>query len=150
MTTEDENTYTSFLGTGWSFPPVFNNVSGQVKMVSDEEDIEGSLKILLGTITGERFLQPKYGCGMQEHLFEAMSTTLQSFIKDKVKNAILIYEPRITIVSLSLDISAELEGTLKVLLEYEVRATNSRYNLVYPFYTTDASEVKDKVDFQEA
>lgn len=150
MTTDDENTYTSFLGTGWSFPPVFNNISGKVKMVSDEEDIEGSLKILLGTVAGERFLQPKYGCGMQEHLFEAMSTTLQSFIKDKIKNAILIYEPRITIVSLSLDISAELEGTLKVLLEYEVRATNSRYNLVYPFYTTDASEVKDKVDFQEA
>src|SRR5882672_5904846 len=125
---------TSFLGTGWSFPPEFVPESGQVAMTMDEEDIDRSLKILFGTTVGERFLIPKYGLDMHELLFEPMSTTLRTFLKDRVETAILIYEPRIDLVTLEVDSPDPNEGTLKILLEYEVRATNSRYNLVFPFY----------------
>ena len=55
-TTSSNQSYTSFLGTGWSFPPEFVLESGQVVMTSDEEDIEASLKILLGTALGEALL----------------------------------------------------------------------------------------------
>ena len=37
------------------------------------------------------------------------------------------------------------EGVLRILLEYEVRASNSRFNLVYPFYRTDSNEVRGSV-----
>jgi phage baseplate assembly protein W len=132
--------YTSFLGTGWSFPPAFAWESGEVLMSVGEADLEGSLKILLGTAIGERFLNPQYGLDVHEVLFEPMSTTLLTFLKDRARMAILIYEPRINLLSLELDTSAQPEGKVAIILDYEVRATNSRYNLVYPFHTTDATE----------
>ena len=144
---ESDTTYTSFLGTGWSFPPEFVLETGEVKMTSDEDDIQGSLKILFGTIVGERFLVPKYGLDMREMLFEAINTTMTTLLKDRIKIAILIYESRINLISLELDTSAQYEGRVSIVMEYEVRATNSRYNMVYPFYTTDGSEIRRTVDF---
>jgi phage baseplate assembly protein W len=143
---ESNQTYTSFLGTGWSFPPEFVRESGEVLMTSDEEDIAASLKILLGTALGERLFNPKYGLDMHEMLFEPMSTTMTTFLKDLTKNAILIYEPRIDLLSIELDTSAQLEGKVAVILEYAVKTTNSRFNLVYPFYTTGGSEVRRTVE----
>ena len=138
-----EKIYTSFLGTGWSFPPEFTPETGEVVMTSDEADIEASLRILLGTALGERFLNPKYGLDMHEILFEPMSTTMKTFVEDRVRTSILVYEPRISLLSLELDPSAPCEGKISIRLEYEVRATNSRYNLVYPFFTSDSSEVRN-------
>jgi phage baseplate assembly protein W len=140
-----EISYTSFLGTGWSFPPEFLPETGAVVMTPDEEDIARSLKILLGTGRGERFFHPKYGLGLHEMLFEPMGTTVQSELKERMKMAILIYEPRINLLSLEIDPSVQLQGELRVLLEYEIRATNSRYNLVYPFYTTEGNEARKEL-----
>ena len=128
--------YTSFLGTGWSFPPEFLRATGEVVMTADEEDIQSSLKILFGTAIGERVFNPKYGLDMQEILFEPLSTTLKTDLTDRVKIAILIYEPRIELLSLELDTTAENEGKISIVMEYKVRATNSRHNLVYPFNTS--------------
>lgn len=139
--------YTSFLGTGWSFPPEFVRETGEVVVTSDEEDIQASLKILLGTGIGERFLNPKYGLDMHEMLFEPMSTTLKTYLQDRIKTTILIYEPRINLLSVELDNSVQYEGKLNLVIDYEVRATNSRFNLVYPFYTTDGNEIRGTVNF---
>ena len=83
-------------------------------------------------------------------LFEPMGTTAKTLLKDRMKYAILIYEPRINLLSLELDTSAELEGRISINLEYIVRSTNSRYNLVFPFYTTDSNEVRKTVDFNNS
>jgi uncharacterized protein len=136
-----ERTYTSFLGNGWSFPPEFVLETGEVVMTADEEDIQASLKILFGTAIGERIFEPKYGLDMQEMLFEPISTTMKTYLIDRIKIAILIYEPRIDLLSLDLDTTMQNEGIIRILLEYKVQATNSRYNLVYPFSTTDGNEV---------
>jgi hypothetical protein len=133
--------YTSFLGTGWSFPPEFVLETGEVLMTSDEADIEASLKILFSTAIGERFLNPKYGVNIHDMLFESMSTTLQTFLQDKIKLAILIYEPRIDLLALELDTSAQYEGRLSIVVDYKVRATNSRFNFVYPFNIPDTSRL---------
>lgn len=133
--------YTSFLGTGWSFPPEFVMETGEVVMISDEEDIAASLKILFGTAIGERFLNPKYGLDMQEILFDPIGTTMRTYLIDRIKIAILIYEPRIDLLSLDLDTTTQNEGKISIVLEYKVRSTNSRYNLVYPFSTTDGNEL---------
>jgi uncharacterized protein len=136
---------TSFLGTGWSFPPEFPRESGQVVMTADEEDIAASLRILFATAPGERFLEPKYGLDLREILFEPMSTTLRTFLKDRVKIAILIHEPRIRLLALEIDSPDPHAGTLSIVLDYEVRATNSRFNLVFPFYRTDSNELRASV-----
>ncbi|MDJ0844698.1 GPW/gp25 family protein [Crocosphaera sp.] len=132
--------YTSFLGTGWSFPPEFlleNEKKGEVLMTADEEDIQSSLKILFGTAIGERFFNPKFGLDLKAMLFEPMSTTIKTALIDNIKIAILIYESRIEVLSLDLDTTAQNEGKIEIVMEYKVRATNSRYNLVYPFSITE-------------
>lgn len=133
----NDDRYTSFLGTGWRFPPSFSG--GTVSMSANEADIHESLQILFGTTAGERFLQPGYGLDMHELLFESMSTTLRTWLIDRIRTAIMIYEPRVKVVDLAL--AYPNEGTLHLLLEYEVRATNSRFNLVFPFYNSDSNEV---------
>jgi phage baseplate assembly protein W len=140
-TDSSDDVHTSFLGTGWSFPPEFVPETGVV-MTSDEEDVEASLRILFGTAVGERFLKPKYGLDMREVLFEPMDTTLRTFLKDRVKIAVLIYEPRINVLSLAIDSPDANDGRLQIALDYEVRATNSRFNLVFPFYRFDSNEMR--------
>ena len=147
---KQNSAYTSFLGNGWSFPPEFIIETSEVAMTADEEDIRASLRIMLGTAAGERFMNPKYGLDLHEMLFEPMGTTAKTLLKDRVKYAILIYEPRINLLSLELDTSGELEGRISIILEYIIRSTNSRYNLVFPFYTTDSNEVRKTVDFNNS
>jgi phage baseplate assembly protein W len=130
-----------FLGTGWSFPPEFNIDTMQVELVSDVEDIEESLNILLSTSLGERVMQPQYGCNLADYLFEALDSTLIGYIKDRVQNSILFYEPRINVESIDVtpDDSPELlEGRFTIAIEYTIPETNSRFNYVYDYYKNEA------------
>ena len=136
----------SFLGRGWSFPPQFSRESGVVRMSADEADIQESLHILFATALGERFLVPSYGLDMHELLFEPVSTTMRTFLKDRIRTAILIFEPRIKLLAVEILSPDPHDGSLRVLVDYEVRATNSRYNLVFPFYRHDGNEVRGSVD----
>ena len=132
-----------FLGRGFGFPPSFAN--GQVRMVEDEADIHESLLILFGTLPGERVLQPKFGLDMSPLLFEPLSTTLRTLLKDRITTTLLIHEPRIRVLDLVIDDSQALEGQLQIRQEYSVRSTNTRFNLVYPYYLGDANELRDRV-----
>lgn len=135
------NTIKSFLGTGWSFPPSFNRDAGTVDLVSNVEDIHQSLNILLSTSLGERVMQPEYGCNLEDYLFESLSSTMIGYIKDRVTNAILYYEPRIIAekIDVTSDDSADLfEGRFTIIVEYSIPGTNSRFNYVYDYYKNEA------------
>ena len=131
----------SFLGTGWSFPPQFSKPAGGVLMISDETDIKNSMEVLLSTRVGERILQPKYGCNLDEILFEPLTVSLQTYIKDLVFTAIYYFEPRIKPENVTLIPSAE-EGLVIVSVDYMIRATNTRHNLVYPFYLNEGTNIQ--------
>ena len=111
-------------------------------MVDDETDIHQSLLILFGTRPGERLLHPDYGLDMSVLLFEPLTTTLGTLLRDRITTALLIHEPRIRVLDLAIDDSLATEGLLQIRLEYSVRSTNSRFNLVYPYYLGDANEVR--------
>jgi phage baseplate assembly protein W len=125
----------SFLGTGWSFPPSFDLRTREAVMVSNEADIEQSLRILLSTVPGERVMQPAYGCGLKRLLFENFSESTLTEIKHIVQQAILFFEARITLNAVDIDVSHLSNGLLRIHLDYTIRTTNSRYNIVYPFHT---------------
>ena len=138
---EEAFKFKSFLGTGWAFPPAFDMKSGTVKLVSNEEDINESLNILLSTSLGERVMQPEYGCNLVDYLFEPLSSSMIGFIKDRVEKAILIYEPRIIAdkIEVTDDGSFDLiEGKFIISVEYSIPGTNSRFNYVYDYYKNEA------------
>jgi hypothetical protein len=135
------DTELSFLGTGWSFPPTFNNQLNTVTMVSGEEDIAQSLQILLGTRPGERVMQPAFGCNLDVMLFESITATLITQVRDLIETAILYYEPRIELNSIEINSSDTLEGVVLIELDYTVKANNSRFNMVVPFFTGSFSQI---------
>jgi phage baseplate assembly protein W len=133
----------NFLGRGFGFPPSF--AGGQVRMVEDEVDIHESLQILFGTLPGERVLQPQFGLDLTPLLFEPLSTTLRTLLLDRITTSLLIHEPRIRVMALVIDDSEALQGLLQIRLDYSVRSSNSRFNLVYPYYLGDANELRSQV-----
>ena len=130
------NENNSFLGRGWSFPPTFDQTSGEVDMLNGTDDIQSSLQILLSTRLGERIMQPKYGCNVDDMLFQTLDATLITEMKNRVEVAILFFEPRIDIEKLQLT-QDELGGLILLSLDYVIRTTNTRGNLVYPFYLSE-------------
>jgi phage baseplate assembly protein W len=131
----------SFLGKGWAFPPAFDIQTKYVRMVSEEEDIQQSIRIILGTVPGERIMNPKFGCGIIKHVFETTDATSITILKDLIYDAILYYEPRIK--SEKIDILTEKieEGILLVHISYRIIITNTRSNMVYPFYATEGTNL---------
>jgi phage baseplate assembly protein W len=129
----------SFLGTGWSFPPRFTQGGEEVEMVSGVEDIYQSLQILFSTQRGERIMQAEYGCDLDHALFEEVSQGLVNTLTSLISDSILYHEPRITLDRLDISESESERGLLLISLEYTVRSTNSRFNMVYPFYINEAA-----------
>lgn len=128
-----------FLGVGWPFPLVDSNgrprlnADGSLKLSQYEESVRESIWIVLGTAKGERVMRPEFGCGIYDLVFEVNSASTAGLVAQAVRDALLYFEPRIDV----LDVQVEAEGSKEVLLisiDYQVRATNNVFNLVYPFY----------------
>lgn len=129
----------AFLGRGWSFPPAFSRGGAGVEMVENAEDIHQSLQILLGTTRGERVMLESFGCDLSGLLFEEGDHWLRSRIQSLVRDAITEHEPRVLLDEVTVDGQELRSGALRVSVRYTVRGTNSRFNMVFPFYLTEAT-----------
>ena len=132
-----------FRGRGWAFPPRFDANSGEVLMVQTDDDIAESLRILMSTRPGERIMHPGYGCRLNEMVFEVADGTTRAAIETAIRQAILHYEPRITLEDVRADVTDWLDGRMTVNLDYTVDQTNSRSNMVFPFYVNEGTLVSD-------
>jgi phage baseplate assembly protein W len=131
----------SFLGTGWGFPPTFDRKTKGVNLLTDVEDINSSLDILLSTKLGERVMVPNYGCNLEDLVFESLDIATETFITELIRTAILYHEPRIDLESVEYIKENRNEGIMLIKIDYTVRSTNSRSNFVYPFYKEEANNL---------
>ncbi len=138
MSESMQDELTSFLGAGWHFPPTFTANGADVLLVTGVDDIQQSLQILLATAQGERIMQEEFGCDLGGFLFEGVNQGLINSLNGLLEDAILYHEPRITLEDLKITESKEVIGLLLINLVYTVKSTNSRYNMVYPFYLNEA------------
>ena len=129
----------SFLGTGWSFPPRFDRMRGEVEMVTGETDIRQSMEIILGTAMGERIMQPGFGCNLKEFLFDEIDAAFITRMEEMVGDALLLGEPRILVERVAVEESEP--GLVLINIDYFIRETNTRSNLVWPFYVNEATDV---------
>jgi len=128
-----------FLGKGWGFPPAFDNQGRSLQMAEAEEDIRQSLNILLSTGAGERVMRPRFGWRREAFVFEPLSTSFAASLKREIETVILYFEPRIDLDKVTFETSNNPAGLIEIRLDYTVRATNSRNNLVFPFYRDEAN-----------
>ena len=131
----------SFLGTGWAFPPAFNFDRGTLELANGEEDIKQSLRIIIGTIPGERIMFPTFGCGIHKFVFESKDPTHLSILKDSIYDAILYHEPRIKLEKIEITEDLTDYGKIYVHITYTVIITNTRSNMVYPFYLNEGTNL---------
>lgn len=130
-----------FLGTGWTFPPTFDREGAVVRMAAGEADVRQSLRVLFGTEAGERVMLPTYGSDLGRMVFGTLTTTLKTLIAEAVRSAVLNWEPRIDVDAVTVEEVPGDEGLITVELAYTIRLTNSRSNLVFPFYVLEGTLV---------
>jgi uncharacterized protein len=122
-----------FLGVGWTYP-VRTRLNGDISMSQFEDDIREAILIILGTAKGERVMRPDFGCGIHDLVFAPINTATITLVENSVREALTVYEPRIELIKVEALSDRAEEGKLLVNIDYRVRSTNSRFNLVYPFY----------------
>lgn len=130
----------SFLGRGWSFPPRFSSTG--IEMVEAEEDIMESIRIILLTSPGERVLNPQFGCDLKSQTFAKLNTGTISSLQDKIRRSLLFFEPRIQVEEIHIFPSDEKQGGVRIEIQYLVRATNNRANVVFPFYLNEGTDIE--------
>ena len=131
----------SFLGSGWSFPPRFMESTDGLELSHNEQDIAESIFILLSTTPGERVMNHKYGCDLQSMVFSTMSNSNKTRMEDMINMAILYFEPRIRVVAIKIESPDQLNGKLEINITYDIKGTNSRKNMVYPFYLSEGTDI---------
>lgn len=122
-----------FLGKGWKFP-VHVNKTGKLEMSAYEKDIEEAILIILKTAKGERVMRPDFGCGIFDFVFASMNTATITMMEARVREALVLWEPRIDIKNIDLSPDPGEDGRLLISIDYLVKSTNNRFNLVFPFY----------------
>jgi phage baseplate assembly protein W len=122
----------SFLGVGWRFP--VGPAGGGIAMAPYEEAVRQSIWIILATARGERQMRPDFGCGIHDLVFAVNSAEAAGRVASEVRQALVQWEPRIDVKRVDASADEENPSRLLIEIEYKVRSTNNRFNLVYPFY----------------
>lgn len=133
----DRDAGRTFLGIGWSYP-MLADPRGDVAMSAYDADVREAVLIILDTSKGERVMRPDFGAGLDALVFEPMNTTTIALAQHYTEEALITWEPRID--NITIDVTAEPAlGRLAIEIAYRVRATNTFYNLVYPFYLMEST-----------
>lgn len=122
-----------FLGRGWNFP-ISVDQAGQIALVPGEESIRQSIWTILSTAPGERVMRPDFGCGLYDLVFSVNNAATATAVSAAAREALDLWEPRIDVLGVTAGPDPSAPDVLLIDISYQVRATNSRFNLVYPFY----------------
>lgn len=123
-----------FLGVGWGFPIEKEAEPQQFAMAQYEESIKQAIHIILSTAKGERVMRPDFGCGIHDLVFAPNNASTRGMAEYEVREALRFWEPRIEVINAKATVSGEHGEVILINVEYNVRQTDNRFNLVYPFY----------------
>ena len=123
-----------FVGSGWAFPPDVNP-NGGVALVSREREIEQAIQIILTTYPGERPMRPLFGCPLRDYAFRSADTSTSAELALVAERAVTQWEPRVDVVDVIVSPDPIVRNRLNLEVIYQIKHTNDRRNLVFPFYT---------------
>ena len=129
----------SIIGTGIAFPMRLGTL-GDLALSDGEDSVRDAITIILGTSPGERLMRPEFGCRVHELVFESVDALTAGRIEHEVRVALDRWEPRIDVLDVAVNASAQLDGVLRIEIAYRLRASNDVRNLVYPFYVIPEEE----------
>ena len=138
MPTTHDNPEADFIGSGWAFPLSINNRGG-IEMARGDRDIQESIRIILSTPIGERRMRPDFGCGVHDLTFATNDPTTHGLIQHHVVEALTLWEPRVSVADVVVRTDPTEPARVLVEIDYDLRSTNERRNLVYPFYLEEGT-----------
>ena len=97
-----------------------NPVTNDILRIEDVDAVKRSVKNLVQTNFYERPFHPELGCGIRELLFENYSPIIGIFLKRKIAEVINRYEPRVSLVNVTLDDDPD-RNRLKVSLYFYIQ-----------------------------
>jgi len=96
--------------------------------------VRNSIFLILSTGKGERVMRPDFGCGLHELVFSVNGPATQGMAEFHVREALEKWEPRIDLMRVRATGTGGFGEQLLIEIDYRVRLTDNRFNLVYPFY----------------
>jgi phage baseplate assembly protein W len=127
-------TQQDFIGAGWAFP-LGVGPQGGIALVRREVELEQAMRLILSTYPGERPMRPEFGSRIRDFVFRPVNIETIAELSHEVRNALLRWEPRVNIEAVLVIPDPSDEGALYIDIQYVVKDTNDRRNLVFPFYT---------------
>ena len=79
-------------------------------------------------------MRPLFGSDIPSLVFTPNQSASTGAILDYIKDALEDYESRIVLLDVQAEPDAIEEHRLNISIEYEIRTSNSKHNLVFPFY----------------
>lgn len=122
-----------FLGVGWTSPIQLTKTGG-IRTAAYETAVRQSIQMILSTAKGERVMRPDFGCSLQDLVFSNNSPNTIGQVISAVQTALVEWEPRIDVLDVIANPDPKEPNLLLIDIRYQVRTTNNRFNLVYPFY----------------
>lgn len=122
-----------FEGHGWRFPIGLDD-SGAIVDASEDDKVRQSIEIILRTAPGERVMRPDFGCQIHDLVFDTISGAMVGRVAAVVASALATWEPRIDVLGVNPRQDTDDPTRLLIEIQYRIRSTNSRFNLVFPFY----------------
>ncbi|WP_370250062.1 GPW/gp25 family protein [Nocardioides sp.] len=123
----------AFVGRGFSWPLEVDH-TGSIRLTDGVPDLDAAIRIVLSTSPGERVMRPQFGCRIWDLLFEPVTGNLLGLINEAVRDALAQWEPRIAVEQVYSEPDPHDHSRVAVHIDYRVRVTNDRRNLVFPFY----------------
>ena len=133
-----------FLGKGMKFPPKINPATGRFEVSSGAESVKESVYLILMTQKTERWIRPEFGSSLMEYTFIDVNPTLLNLMAREISSDLLRQEPRIGNVDIDIDGNSK-PGCLIIYINYTIRDTNVRDNLVFPFYLNTTWEEEEQL-----
>jgi phage baseplate assembly protein W len=128
-----------FVGRGIAFPMRVDPTGG-LALVSSDEEIAESIRLILGTSPGERPMRPDFGCPIHNHVFDSADASMIGLLGYEVRNSLLLWEPRIEVIDVVVSQDESQPSLLYIDISYQVRDANDPRNLVFPFYVIPDEE----------
>jgi uncharacterized protein len=126
------------IGKGFPFP-FKPNAHHQLKWSSGPARLQDAIWILLSTCPGERVMRPTYGAGAPNQLFQPNSAIGRAALAQSISQALVQWEPRISVVQVTVDPSPDVDSQVLATITYSIRATNELFNMVYPLYLSEGA-----------
>jgi uncharacterized protein len=121
------------IGSGWAFPPGVD-ARGRIALARQERDVEEAIHMILLTPKGQRVMRPEFGCRIHELIFAPNDASTAGLATYYVEDALGMWEPRIRLEQVNARPDPDNTGRLLIEIKYEIKSTNDRRSLVFPFY----------------